>query len=500
MTSPDNTFYGLGIAPGILEILQKIGFTVPTPIHTQSIPVALEGKDLIGIAQTGTGKTLAFGIPLIQRVFEKKGFALVIVPTRELAAQVYESLGKVGAPLGLKAATLIGGESMTKQLRDLNRRPHVVIGTPGRLIDHLERKSLNISKTDVLVLDEADRMLDMGFAPQLKKILAELPANRQTMLFSATMPESIIKMANAFLKMPAKVEIAHSGKTADNITQELFFVQQEDKPRLLEKILQDYKGSVLVFARTKFGAKKIAIRVRALGHNSSEIHANRSLMQRREALAGFKSGLYRVLVATDIASRGIDVTNIELVINYDLPDAAEDYIHRIGRTGRAGGSGHAIAFARPNERHDVAAIERLMKLTLPVSKLPELPPAMPGEPVTAREFSRGSFGGGGRSFGGSRGSGGGHGGPRKFGPRPAGGGGFGGGSHGSSGARGAGPRKFGGRSSSTPGSGGFGSRPSGPGGRSSGGHSSGPHRPGGHGGGHSGGRPAFKGGYKRNGR
>jgi ATP-dependent RNA helicase RhlE len=366
---------------------------------------------------------------------------------------------------------------MTKQLRDLNRRPHVVIGTPGRLIDHLERKSLNISKTDVLVLDEADRMLDMGFAPQLKKILAELPANRQTMLFSATMPESIIKMANAFLKMPAKVEIAHSGKTADNITQELFFVQQEDKPRLLEKILQDYKGSVLVFARTKFGAKKIAIRVRALGHNSSEIHANRSLMQRREALAGFKSGLYRVLVATDIASRGIDVTNIELVINYDLPDAAEDYIHRIGRTGRAGGSGHAIAFARPNERHDVAAIERLMKLTLPVSKLPDLPPAMPGEPVTAREFSRGSFGG--------RGGGG----PRKFGPRPGGSGGsFGGGS------RGSGPRKFGGRSSSTPGSG----RPFGPrpGGGHSGGHSSGPHRPGGHGGG----RPAFKGGYKRNGR
>ena len=445
--NPQDTFYGLGIAPGILTILEKGGFKVPTPIQAQSIPVALEGKDLIGIAQTGTGKTLAFGIPLIQRVFEKKGFALVVVPTRELAAQVYESLGQVGAPLGLKAATLIGGESMTKQLRDLSRKPQVVIGTPGRLIDHLERRSLNISKTDIVVLDEADRMLDMGFAPQLKKILAELPASRQTLLFSATMPETIIKMANAFLKMPARVEIAHSGKTSEKVTQELFFVQQEDKPRLLEKVLQDYRGSVLVFARTKFGAKKIAMRVRALGHAAAEIHANRSLPQRREALAGFKSGLYRVLVATDIASRGIDVTNIELVINYDLPDAAEDYIHRIGRTARAGSGGHAIAFARPNERHDVAAIERLMKLTLPVSKLPELPPWQQGmEPVSTRESQQGykSRFGGGRPSGGhfrgkSRGSRGGFG-------RPGGGSGghSSGPRHGSGGHRRGGPgRRFG---------------------------------------------------------
>jgi ATP-dependent RNA helicase RhlE len=444
MNPSDNGFLGLGIAPGILDILAKLNFTAPTPIQQQSIPVALEGRDLIGIAQTGTGKTLAFGIPLIQHVFQNQGLALVVVPTRELATQVYESLGAVGAPLGLKAANLIGGEAISKQIRQLSRKPHVVIGTPGRIIDHLEQKTLNLSKVDVLVLDEADRMLDMGFAPQLKRILSALPSARQTMLFSATMPDSIIKMANAFLKMPARVEIARQGKAAEKITQELFFVNQEDKPRLLEKVLQDYRGSVLVFARTKFGAKKVAIRVRALGHTSSEIHANRSLSQRREALDGFKTGKYRVLVATDIAARGIDVTNIELVVNYDLPDAAEDYVHRIGRTGRIGASGHAISFARPNERNDVRSIERLLQTTVPVSALPVLPPPMPGEPVTEREFSRGHFGGGSR---------GGH----------------------SSGARSGG---FGGRSTSAPGS----SRPFGPAPRPGGG----PHR--------SGGRPPYRSG------
>ena len=401
--NPPDSFHGLGIAPGILDILQKIGLKVPTPIQAQSIPVALEGKDLIGIAQTGTGKTLAFGIPLIQRVFEKHGLALVVVPTRELATQVYESLGKVGGPLGLKAANLIGGENINKQIQQLRKHPHVVVGTPGRIIDHLEQKTLSLAKVDILVLDEADRMLDMGFAPQLKRILAVLPSARQTMLFSATMPDTIVKMANQFLKMPARVEIARQGQAADKVTQELFFVNQEDKPRLFEKVLQDYRGSVLAFARTKFGAKKIAARVRALGHSAAEIHANRSLTQRREALDGFKTGKYRVLIATDIAARGIDVTNIELVVNYDLPDAAEDYVHRIGRTARAGAGGHAISFARPNEQHDVRAIERFMKATLPVSKLPPLPDLPPGfEPVSTRESEQGYK----SRFGGRRPSGG----------------------------------------------------------------------------------------------
>ncbi len=374
MINNSKTFHGLGIAPGVMQVLSKFGFREPTPIQEQSIPVAIEGKDLMGIAQTGTGKTLAFGVPLVQHVLQGSGFGLVIVPTRELALQVGDVLEKIGTPLGVKTATLIGGESMLYQLRRLARNPHMIIGTPGRIIDHMEQKTVSLKRVSMLVLDEADRMLDMGFAPQLRRILAVLPHERQTMLFSATMPEEIVRMARAYLKLPVRVEIARPGSAAKNVTQELFFVSQEEKPRLLEKILQEYKGSVLVFSRTKYAARKIAAYVRALGHAAAEIHSNRSMNQRREALEGFKRGRHRVLVATDIAARGIDVTNIELVINYDLPANAGDYVHRIGRTGRAGGSGHSISFARPNEKHDVYAIERLTRAALPVSKLPTLPP------------------------------------------------------------------------------------------------------------------------------
>ena len=379
--SKNGGFYGLGIAPGILETLDTLGFNEPTPIQKQSIPLALEGKDLIGIAQTGTGKTLAFGIPLIQHLFQKEKFGLVVVPTRELALQVSESLGVVGGKLGMKTATLIGGESMYGQLKSLRRNVHVIIGTPGRIIDHMENRSIDLKKVTMLVLDEADRILDMGFAPQLRKILSALNRERQTMLFSATMPESIISIAREYLKMPVRVEISRSGSTAKDVTQELFFVAQEQKPLLLEKILQEYHGSVLVFSRTKYNAKRIAGHLKALGHMASEIHSNRSLNQRKEALEGFKMGRYRVLVATDIAARGIDVDNIELIINYDLPANAEDYVHRIGRTGRAGSKGHAISFARPNEKHDVFSIERFVRMSLPVSALPQLPRSLPNNKV-----------------------------------------------------------------------------------------------------------------------
>jgi ATP-dependent RNA helicase RhlE len=398
-------FYGLGIAPGILQILAKLDLTVPTPIQAQSIPIAIEGKDMMGIAQTGTGKTLAFGIPLIQRMMQNDGTSLVVVPTRELAIQVSESLGRIGAPLGLRAAVIIGGEALSRQYRALQRIPHVVIGTPGRIIDHMEQRTLKLDKVRVLVLDEADRMLDMGFAPQLKRILAALPTERQTMLFSATMPDEIVKIAQAYLKLPTRIEIARSGTTAKDVTQELFIVPQEEKSRLLEKVLQEYRGSVLVFSRTKFAAKKIAFVVRALGHTAAEIHSNRSLSQRKEALEGFKNGRYRVLIATDIAARGIDVTNIELVVNFDLPSNAEDYVHRIGRTGRAGGSGHAISFARPNQRADVMAIERFIKATLPITKLPQLPPPQPFVVPQDREERpqrSGGYGSGRRSSSGSR--------------------------------------------------------------------------------------------------
>ena len=378
-------FYGLGIAPAILSILEKLGFTAPTPIQEQSIPRATEGKDIVGIAQTGTGKTLAFGIPLIQGILkDPRARALVVLPTRELAEQVNASLSQIGVPLRIKTAVLIGGESIRRQLQALSRSPQILLATPGRLIDHMEQKSVTLKDVRLVVLDEADRMLDMGFGPQLSRIMNALPHERQTMLFSATMPENIMKMARAYLKLPTRVEIAPSGTAAAAVTQELFFVNQPEKPQLLEKILQEYRGSVLVFARTKFSAKKIAQHLHALGHAAVEFHSNRSLNQRRDALDGFKKGKYRIVVATDIAARGIDVQNIELVVNYDLPTVTEDYIHRIGRTGRAGGAGHAISFARPNEARDVQDIERLMRKALPVSRLPELPRPVPGAPALER--------------------------------------------------------------------------------------------------------------------
>ncbi len=388
-TTPTGGFDNLGIAPKLLEILAKHKFTQPTPIQTQSIPHAITGKDLMGIAQTGTGKTMAFGLPMIQRLAQSGGKSrgLVVLPTRELALQVNESLKKIGGSLGLKTAILIGGEQMGKQLRALKVRPHIIIATPGRLIDHIEQKTINLSNADILVLDEADRMLDMGFAPQLKKILENVPKERQTLLFSATMPEAIVKIANSYMKTPLRIEVAPAGSAVKSVTQEIFFLERNEKLPMLKNILSQYNGSVLVFSRTKHGAKKIARDIRNMKETATEIHSNRSLNQRIEALNGFKLGKYRVLVATDIAARGIDVTGIQLVINFDLPDSPEDYVHRIGRTGRANMTGHAISFATHDQRRDVKLIERVIRKALPVSQkpasLPKVEPA-PYEPVKDR--------------------------------------------------------------------------------------------------------------------
>jgi ATP-dependent RNA helicase RhlE len=373
-TTTTNGFQNLGIAPKLFQILLANKFITPTPIQQQSIAPGIEGKDIMGIAQTGTGKTLAFGIPMIQRLAQAGGKTkgLIILPTRELALQVNETLKKIGSGLGLKTAILIGGENMGKQIRALHLNPHIIIATPGRLIDHLESKHINLSNVGILVMDEADRMLDMGFAPQIKKILATVPKQRQTMLFSATMPDEIVNIAKSYMSLPLRIEVAPAGTAIELVTQELFFVHQGDKPALLQTLLTEYKGSILVFARTKFGAKKIAQTIRNNHHTASEIHSNRSLNQRIEALDGFKIGRYRVLVATDIAARGIDVTGIELVINYDLPSTPEDYVHRIGRTGRAGLAGKAVSFAMPEQRHEVRSIERVIRSILPVSQLPVL--------------------------------------------------------------------------------------------------------------------------------
>lgn len=391
------SFYGLGIAPRLLDIIAKMNFTSPTPIQAQAIPIAIQGKDIVGIAQTGTGKTLAFGIPMIQRLAQVKGQGLIVLPTRELALQVDEALAVIGREINLRTVVLIGGTALEPQVRALAKNPHIIIVTPGRLIDHLNQKNIRLNNVSILVLDEADRMLDMGFAPQIQKIFQALPKERQTMLFSATMPQEIMKMASAHMKLPIRVEIAPAGTTAEGVTQELFIVPQTQKTALLGKLLESYRGSTLVFTRTKHGAKRVTRQMRVLGISAAEIHSNRSLGQRREALEGFKAGKYRVLIATDIASRGIDVTGIELVVNYDLPGTSDDYVHRIGRTARAGASGHAITFAMPDELREVRAIERLIRKNLPISALPNLPfrtefPAMPFQdtPEPSRPPFRGS--------------------------------------------------------------------------------------------------------------
>lgn len=362
-------FKDLGIKPPLLAILAKMGMEIPTPIQAKAIPVAISGKDLIGIAQTGTGKTLAFGVPLIQRLEEIGGTALVLLPTRELANQVEESLRKIGKDLGLRTVAIIGGEGIERQLYALRRNPHLVVATPGRLLDHIKRRTIKLDEVAILVLDEADMMFDLGFAPQIEEIIKLIPQIRQTLLFSATMPAPIIRLAEKHLSSPLQIEVAPAGSTAELVDQEIYLIRREDKLATLEKILRDYKNLVLIFVRTKHGASNLATKLKNNGHLATEIHSNLSFNQRRTALAGFKNGTQRILVATDVAARGLDINDIELVLNYDLPDNTEDYVHRIGRTARAGKGGKAISFALPEQRRDVQKIERLIKKSLPLTKI-----------------------------------------------------------------------------------------------------------------------------------
>lgn len=365
-------FNGLGIDEKILRILEKLNFNNPTPIQLQTIPVVIAEKDVVGIAQTGTGKTLAFGIPMLQKIMKSGGTGLILLPTRELAVQVDESIRNVGQRLGLKTAVLIGGEHITRQFTALRRQPHIVVATPGRLIDHLKRNTLNLKSLKVLVFDEADMMFDMGFSPQIHEILKLAPRERQTLLFSATMPPAVMEIATKHMKLPVRIEVAPAGTPADNIIQEMIVIKMVDRTAQLEKILNEYKGSVLIFVRTKRSVKDLCHRVKGMGFKATEMHSDRSLFQRKEALEGFKSGRFRVLLATDIAARGIDVKGIELVINYDLPEKTEDYIHRIGRTGRAGESGRAISFVLPSQSRNIRDIESIIKANIPITKLTEM--------------------------------------------------------------------------------------------------------------------------------
>lgn len=369
--SEEPSFHQLGLDPPILKVLDQLKFHTPTPIQAQAIPDGIKGEDIIGVAQTGTGKTMAFGLPIIQRLIRHGGKGLIILPTRELAMQVEEALHKIGRSFGLRTAMIIGGAPINGQIKDLRKNPHVIIGTPGRMIDHIEKRTIDFHKVRVLVLDEADRMLDMGFSPQIKKILRVVPKERQTMLFSATMPADIVKIATEHMKRPTHVEVARQGTTAEKVDQEIYIVAKNQKKELLERLLKQYEGTVLVFSRTKYGAKKICKDINRLGYKAAEIHSNRSLNQRKEALEGFKKGKYRVLVATDIAARGIDVKGIALVINYDVPEYAEDYVHRIGRTGRAGMAGHAITLIMPSQSDKLRKIENLIATKLPQAALPQ---------------------------------------------------------------------------------------------------------------------------------
>ncbi len=367
------SFDGLGIAPRILDMLDRMKFTVPTPIQYKAIPIAIEDKDIIGVAQTGTGKTLAFAIPIIQRLSRGKGCALILVPTRELAIQVNEMFQSIASSFGIKTAVIIGGASINLQIKALRKKPRVLVATPGRLIDHMRRRTVRLTDINVLVLDEADRMLDMGFLPDIERIIRSVSRDRQTMLFSATIPGEIVKMAVKHMKFPINVEVAPSGTTAERIIQEVFIINKSSKRQLLMKLLDRYHGPILIFSRTKTGAKNITRGLQRMNLRAAEIHSNRSPTQRKEAMNGFKTGKYKILVATDIASRGIDVTGIELVINYDLPDDTENYVHRIGRTGRAGHEGRAISFATPDQGRDVKSIEKLIKTALLIVEHPDFP-------------------------------------------------------------------------------------------------------------------------------
>ncbi len=374
-------FKELGLSERTLTALREAQIFVPTPIQAEAIPLVADGHDVIGIAQTGTGKTLAFGLPILEQLFNKEpgraatfSQALVLAPTRELALQIAESLYKVGKPQGLRLATLIGGAPMNKQVNSLRARPEIIVATPGRLEDHLKQRTLNLRAVRTVVLDEADRMLDMGFEPAIRRILAAIPEARQTLLFTATFPPAIEGLAAGFLRDPKRIEIAPDTVTTDLVSQELVVVTHEEKQAFLRTLLDGHEGTGLLFARTRHGARKLAKAVRDMGFSAAEIHSDRTLAQRRAALEGFKKGEFRFLIATDIASRGIDVKAIGLVVNYDLPDQPEDYVHRIGRTGRAGASGRSVTLATPDQFRELRAIERFIRREIPLSNESPLRP------------------------------------------------------------------------------------------------------------------------------
>ncbi len=368
-------FKDLNLIEPILRALNTEGYTTPTPIQEQSIPTLLEGRDLLGCAQTGTGKTAAFAIPILQLLHERKlagstnrGIkALILTPTRELAIQIDESFAAYGRHLNLKHLVIFGGVSQQPQTNALRNGIDILIATPGRLLDLVDQRYINLSQLEILVLDEADRMLDMGFIHDVKKIITKVPAKRQTLFFSATMPTEIAKLSSTILTNPAKVEVTPVSSTAETIQQAMYFVEKENKKHLLLHILKDKAiQSALVFTRTKHGADKVVKDLVRAGIGAEAIHGNKSQNARQRALTNFKNGSTRVLVATDIAARGIDVDNLSHVINFELPNVPETYVHRIGRTGRAGASGIAFSFCDMEEKEFLRDIQKLISVSVPI--------------------------------------------------------------------------------------------------------------------------------------
>ena len=369
------SFKALNLIEPILRSLDTEGYTMPTPIQQQSIPVALEGRDLLGCAQTGTGKTAAFSLPILQRLYLAKqqgdlpkGIStLILTPTRELAIQIAESVGVYGRNLGLKHLVIFGGVSQHPQTAALRQGTDILIATPGRLLDLMQQGYISLAHISIFVLDEADRMLDMGFIHDVRKVIAKLPAKRQTLFFSATMPPEIASLADNILNKPVKVEVTPVSSTAQTIRQSVFFVDKGDKKNLLVHILKDQSITrVLVFARTKHGSDKIVKDLVKQGITAEAIHGNKSQNARQRALSNFKSATTRALVATDIAARGIDIDELTHVINYELPNVPETYVHRIGRTGRAGASGIALSFCDQEEKEYLRDIHKLIGNTIPV--------------------------------------------------------------------------------------------------------------------------------------
>jgi ATP-dependent RNA helicase DeaD len=352
----------LKIEDSLKNSLEKMKFTKPTPIQAMAIPVALEGKDILGTAQTGTGKTLAFSIPLINKlILDKNAFALVMCPTRELATQVMAAIKSIiSDKINIKTALLIGGEAMQKQLRQLGNRSRIIVGTPGRINDHLKRKSLNLSATKYLVLDETDRMLDMGFTPQIELILKFVPKDHQTLLFSATLPQNIVRISERYLNKPQRISTGSTSVPIAKIKQETLQVFKENKYDQLVDQFIARKGSILVFVKTKRGADKMVKRLKEEGHSADAIHGDLRQSKRDRVITSFRKGLKRILIATDVAARGLDIPLIQHVINFDLPQVSEDYVHRIGRTARAGTEGSALTFLTPDDRSMWNEISKLI--------------------------------------------------------------------------------------------------------------------------------------------